>query len=394
MATFLRDRVQSDQITKEFGRLWNTGNYFFQDAVERHVKDLNVVYSVSSEPSDSTLVLSMSNFVSPSTDMTPFADYIERYDFERVVMIGAGAQSQDFNAQVDLTPGTKRFLRLLSERSVTIGVRGFYTARVLESMGINNVRVIGCPTIFWSGDRNFRVDLGDRACSKFAFNFTPSGEYRSQLSAFLREAIACSAQYVSQDENYVPAVGVAAADRLIWNAKYYSCGDEALAEAIRRTFENEIHFYSIEEWIQYLTDYDFVVGTRFHGNMAALQAGCAPLFLVHDSRTKELCDFLNLPSLNLGEFRGESFAELAALADYRAFNATYPARYDNYVAFLKENGLETTLTEPPSNRGGENIFDVYCHDLAHQLINDSTNSDLPLNLALTEFVRRSKSMRG
>ena len=39
------------------------------------------------------------------------------------------------------------------------GVRGTYTADVLWNIGIKNVRIIGCPTLFRHRDADLRIDL-------------------------------------------------------------------------------------------------------------------------------------------------------------------------------------------------------------------------------------------
>lgn len=341
---FLRDQQQTDEETISEGRLWNTGNYFFLDAVERQVVCDDVVYSVRTPVEADTLVLSMSNFISANTDMGHFADYIARNDFERVVMIGAGTQDKHFSGDVPLQDGTLRFLHEISDRCTSIGVRGEYTAYVLAKHGITNVRVIGCPTIFWSQDRDFRVPGPARDPQHFSVNFTPVGHYRDKLALLLREALAADAQFVAQDERFLPVFGEDSVPRRQYASIYFG-GAVDDKEALEAWFAREKHFYSIPEWIAHLRGYDFVCGTRFHGNMAAIQAGLAPLNLVHDSRTKELCDFLNLPYLNISRYVGEPLRELAAMADYSLFNATYRDRFENYVEFLEENGLSHRLRD-------------------------------------------------
>lgn len=276
--------------------------------------------------------------------MTEWANYIERNDFSRVVMIGAGAQAESFESEVNVSEGTMRFLRLLSERSTSIGVRGYFTERVLHRLGIENVRVIGCPTVFWSMDPNFHLGSAPGEPKRVAVNVTPHGFYRDKLELFLSEAWKIGAQYITQDEYFVADVGEKADERREF-ASWYFGGEFRDSKQLLEWIKREKHFYKIPEWIDYLRDYDFVCGTRFHGNMAAIQAGIPALNFVHDTRTKELCDFLNLPYINFSRYRGESIRQLAALADYELFNSTYPDRFRNYVDFLEENGLRHNLAK-------------------------------------------------
>lgn len=53
----------------------------------------------------------------------------------------------------------------------------------------------------------------------------------------------------------------------------------------------------------------FAFGTRFHGNMVAMHNGIPALWVTHDSRTKELTDFLHLPSIPLKIINNTKYVE-------------------------------------------------------------------------------------
>ncbi|MCR6663255.1 MAG: polysaccharide pyruvyl transferase family protein [Luteimonas sp.] len=353
MQILLRDAVQSHSAAKAKGSLWNTGNYFFLDAVERQLSFDRVVYSTADLPDADTLVLSMSNFISPTTDLSHFADAIERKKYEKVVMIGAGAQAERFEDGIRLTPGTLRFLRILSERSASIGVRGFYTADILGDLGIHNTWVIGCPTLFWRMNAGFRIEKKRLPPTQpnFSVNSTPNGKYRDKLAMLYSAALDAGAQYIGQTENFLPLFGDDAEQSRDFFSHYYWDGsfEPSQLETMARL---AIHFTSIPEWIDYMHRFDFVVGSRFHGNMAALQAGVPALTLLTDSRTKELCDFLNLPSLNLAHCVRMDFRELYERTDFDLFNATFATKYANYLDFLRHNGLDHRMPgqDQPSPR--------------------------------------------
>lgn len=344
----LRDGVQSDATAVASGSLWNTGNYFFLDAVQRQLRFDHVVYSAAALPDADTLVLSMSNFIAPTTDMSVFADAIERKNYRKVVMIGAGAQAERFEERVELTPGTLRFLRLLSERSHSIGVRGFYTADILDDHGIRNVHVIGCPTLFWHMDRNFRIDKPARLASvpRISVNSTPNGKYRDKLAMLYGAAVAADAQYIGQTEHFLPLFADRAEAARDFFSRYYCDGSFEPAQ-LSSLAAAAVHFTSIPDWIEYMRRFDFVVGGRFHGNMAALQAGIPAVALLSDSRTKELCEFLNLPSINLANCTRIDFRELYESTSFDLFNATFGLKYDNYIEFLRQNEVEHLLPAHP-----------------------------------------------
>jgi|GEM_PF-1060634 len=341
MQILLRDAVQRPEAARTSGSLWNTGNYFFLDAVERQLRFDQVVYSAADLPDADTLVLSMSNFISPTTDMSAFADAIERKNYEKVVMIGAGAQAERFEDGIRLSPGTLRFLRILSERSHSIGVRGFYTADILSDYGIDNTWVIGCPTLFWQQDPGFRIDKkplpGPQA--RFSVNSTPNGKYRDKLAMLYGAALETGARYIGQTENFLSLFDEKAGPSRTFFSHYY-CDGSFEPVQLEAMAADAIHFTSIPEWIERMRGFDFVVGSRFHGNMAALQAGVPALTLLTDSRTKELCDFLNLPSLALAHCTRLDFRELYEQMRFDLFNATFALKYDNYLDFLGHNGLD------------------------------------------------------
>ena len=66
------------------------------------------------------------------------------------VIIGLGAQAPSYESKVEMPEGTKRLMKIIAGRSTTLGVRGYFTASVLEEMGITNIRVIGCPAMYWT----------------------------------------------------------------------------------------------------------------------------------------------------------------------------------------------------------------------------------------------------
>jgi len=328
----------------------NTGNYFFEAAVARQLKNSVTLLDIEAlEEPDATLVLSMSNFISPSTDLGDVADLLERKRVERVVMIGAGAQADNYGDKVSLSAGTLRFLALLSERSTTIGLRGDYTAEVLNRHGIKNVDVIGCPSMFYSLDPNFQIAPAAprQGAARTAFHCTPTGLYRDSIARLIAFGVRHCDAYIAQSETYL--LGLASDEpQHVQDTEfffhYYNEGSVA-HDVAREWFRRHTHwFFSLDDWLAFMKGFDFVLGSRFHGNMAALLTGVPALNLVFDTRTRELCEYLNLPTLLLRDFSSSSSLEqLREAADFSLFNATYPAKYEAYRAFLVKNGVETTL---------------------------------------------------
>lgn len=337
--------------------VFNTGNYFFEEALQQHIVGAKVIYTFEDLPDDcSTLVLSMSNFISHTTDLAWFADQIEQKKVNRIVMVGAGAQAYDYGDEVNLTEGTLRFARVLSERSTSIGVRGYFTAEVLAKYGITNVDVIGCPTAFWSKRQPIRED--DRGLKDLAIHLTPTGYYRDKIGQLFRHGIHHGARYVIQSEQWMmPFMSDEFADRREklesdYNALYYSKDFLDPARLIDWIRDRSLIFFGMEEWITAMADFDFAYGSRFHGNMAAIQAGTPALNMPYDTRTREMCEYLNLPHIPLVKFDPDmSPARLRELADFSMFSKTYGNRIQTYKEFLERNGLVTRNLDDRSSPG-------------------------------------------
>jgi hypothetical protein len=71
-----------------------------------------------------------------------------------IVVFGLGANSfagDDPDLHSRLAPGLIRFLRLLSDHTTELSIRGEFTADVLTKLGITNFRITGCPSYFECG---------------------------------------------------------------------------------------------------------------------------------------------------------------------------------------------------------------------------------------------------
>lgn len=325
----------------------NTGNYFYEESLLRHLKNVHVTNSLEDLPARvGTLVLSMSNFISSTTDLGYIYDELSARSVEQVVMIGAGAQAYEFGDRIALTEGTRRFLGYVAARSVSIGVRGHYTAEVLARLGIRNVDVIGCPSAFWNDNApDIRwSELPERP--RVAVHSTPLGHFRDKVSALMAHGMQHDADYVLQSEAWMMPLLDAGGDEDLLNKDilYYAhpeCNPIELRAWLKRKL---VVFFGMEKWLQQAANYDLVYGSRFHGNMAAIQAGVPALNMPFDTRTRELCEYLNLPTLRLGHFcKHMTLQQLRDLADFDVFCRTYPVKQRAYADFLERNGLKHSL---------------------------------------------------
>jgi hypothetical protein len=302
-----------------------------------------------------------SNFVSPSVDLTGQADYFARTKLP-IYCFGLGSQMLPGQKRA-LQPGTERFLRLVSERSGSLGVRGTFTAEILWELGIRNVSVVGCPSLL-----AIRPEALDRLVAtrptleKVALGFSnnvrqhalvPDAMRAGENSLFQR-MLGENAFYVLQNEaaelSLLAAMErgdtAAAAEAVQRIARLFEVAPGRAD--VRRFLETRMRvFFSVEDWVGCTRTMTAAIGTRFHGNIAALLAGTPALFLVHDMRTLELCDLLRAPSLLLDRpYGAEEIVERLISADYGAFATQFRRLMMEWRLFLARNGL--TIHEQPA----------------------------------------------
>lgn len=73
-------------------------------------------------------------------------------------VIGIGANclhGYDIEIYKRLPESLKNLLYTLADKTSYIGVRGEFTANVLEKLGISNVKIIGCPTFYETGKKSY-----------------------------------------------------------------------------------------------------------------------------------------------------------------------------------------------------------------------------------------------
>ena len=105
--------------------------------------------------------------------------------------------------------------------------------------------------------------------------------------------------------------------------------------------DNKNIFFDYDSWSHFMrqNDFTFAFGTRFHGNMMALNHGISTLYLVHDWRTRELVEYLKLPHLELnGTFQKIKYPEeLMEYCDYTEVYKNYGVLYKRYCEFIEKN---------------------------------------------------------
>ncbi len=292
----------------------NTGNFAFTHALFRHFSPGVERFFWHERPEVirercQIAVVACANQLGPHTDMSALAHTLEKTGLP-IVALGLGAQAPDTSASVSLTAGTDRWLRVLADhapaKGPNIGVRGAFTLQVLEKLGLEGQgAVIGCPSNFLSED----PDLGAKIAAKYAGSpiervAVAAGTRHAPAMAPLEQELARLATstggvYVTQADLDMIRLARSEFDAIdpgdLEKLRAYIRPDLDIAAFKRWCRRYATCFTDSGSWLEAMRAFDFVVGPRFHGVMQAIQAGTPGGVVVHDSRTRELCETMRIP---------------------------------------------------------------------------------------------------
>jgi len=261
----------------------------------------------------------------------------------------------DYSASLhkELSPKVIRYLHTIADHSVVVGTRGEYSADILKRLGISNVEPVGCLSLYLNGPQLSPKLAMKRPFSEVEKVTVAYSNYQnnkqSRIKDILQLAIDNGCHYVEQSFNllvkalYYPGM-IDAFD--VHQATQFYLG----LNQIQQLFEqNKVHYftnYSI--WKDFLGEMDFVFGARMHGLTPAIHAGVPALFIAHDARVREMCEFFDLPFIaeqDLPQGADLTIENLYSRTDYQQTSQTYPLRYQAFLSFLTKNGIAANVKQ-------------------------------------------------
>ena len=355
-------RIQARSVSS-FDRLYqlvgqNTGNLLFTNAVWNQIAGPKERINFTFDPGKlnerlGALVIPAANWLSPRVDFRDLADLVEKLTIP-VVLIGLGAQDASYSGRINIPDGTVRFVRAVAQRSDSISVRGDYTRRILEGFGITNVTVTGCPSLYHnfrsfvppSNNLHVRFDRGLIHATRYSASYAPFARTKSLQRELFRLAYenGMDILFQSEPEEMRLLTGLdlenAFDDRLkglmleIYGAQDWNVLVDYVVSHGRL-------FFDVGEWSRSLDAYDYVLGTRLHGTIIALNSGVPAVLIHHDSRTRELAEFAAIPSVAL-ENASLDPKKIVKLLNGIEWKGYYDRRSQNaalYKQFLLKNAL-------------------------------------------------------
>ncbi len=275
-----------------------------------------------------------------------------------IIALGIGAQAPA-KGKLHLTRDARRVLECIAEHSASIGVRGAYTADVLWSLGIRNVRIVGCPTIFRNNDPALRIDLPPletvhRVC--FTLRREVGHDYAEDIDRYLDLQRDTIIELSRRFDLHVAAQGEVEEKKVLWGSPHVR--EEALSllrqqgwlrgetDPLEALYNGRLFYAdSVAEFEAFNRRQDLVLGYRLHGNLLSLANRVPSVYFTYDSRTVEFAETFQIPSFNV--FGGKAFR----LEDYwdqslfERFNRAYYQRYRDMRLFLDENRVAHKMVD-------------------------------------------------
>ncbi len=267
------------------------------------------------------------------------AKFIERINIPFIpVSIGANCAYNDnkfCDLHKTLNKDLIKFINILASKSELMGVRGEMTLDLLNRLGIKNALPVGCPTFYEELNPNKQIikkpfSKDFKILQNITTLFKPQGV----------EPI------ILQDEKNIFELLFF---RNIINNYHYNLSDRFLIkEAILN--DNILAFTSIDDWKKYASKFDFVLGSRVHGAILALNSKNegVPVFVSQgDIRAYEMTKLLGIPYSDFmsNNISKKSVEQLYELADFDNFNKNFKNNYNNFMNFLRKNGVPLDKTQ-------------------------------------------------
>ena len=302
------------------------------------------------------IIIPASNFLWKEFDLGFMADFLELTDLP-ITMIGLGAQTNDRSLIAEIHPNTLRLVKIISERSPSIGVRGFYTAEVLAAHGILNIEVLGCPSLYTFGaPPTVLADTKSLCVENLVVNFSRKVQVHSFNpntlnlidNSLIELAIKHNLPFIAQDEveEVALASGNASENDISIICSYFSKAKKA--DLINYFSKSTNYFSNVDSWSNFMKSRSGCIGSRLHGNIAALINGIPSMIIAHDSRTLELCALTGAPHLNVSNMCSEQASPEFILdkfksSDYTLFISNMTHLFAKYKNFLNSHNLANRL---------------------------------------------------
>ena len=281
-------------------------------------------------------------------------EYVTRF-IEKLTIpffsLGESIQSRDYEYRPDfhraLSPAVVRYLQVIADRSPLVGTRGHYSAQVLNDLGIKNAVPLGCPSLYLNGPslKHSLLSVPDAPAKVAVCYSNYQGNDHSRIDDVLRLASQNHYYYVEQVFGLLAQVlyypgKITGAD--VYTARRLYKDMSPLLALLKQGRVRYFTNYTL--WKDFLGSMDFVFGARMHGVTPAVHAGKPAVFIAHDARVREMCEFFSLPFVAEHDLPATMTVDyFLSRCDYTATLPRYEQAYASFVQTLRTLGLDSNI---------------------------------------------------
>lgn len=300
-----------------------------------------------------------SNYINANGQWDPITAVLEKTNVP-VIAFGIGVQVPD-NSENYVNESTKRFLQLIADRSTIVGVRGNLSKKALNSIGIKNVRIFGCPTAFRHCKPELKLPrIEASAINRLGFTLRRKTHGFQTLQRYMLRTLAerydteilCAGELEEKQIYYARTKQVENDDQVMKDAVQKLTAEKWLFGAkdpLLDLYKSSLSvFESVADFEKAEQSLDAVTGFRLHGNLLALANEVPALYVTYDTRTREFVKTLGIPYIDGRYMDKFSFEEAWDNADFDLFEKTYQQRFGELKKFLEENSMAHRLGRVPT----------------------------------------------
>lgn len=256
-------------------------------------------------------------------------------------VIGVGLRAPfepDFSTPYSFDEPVKEFVSAVLEKSSMIGVRGEITSAYLSHLGFRegtDHMAIGCPSMYTVGPkleiRQADITKDSRVCINSSV--TAPDNIHEFLDRVTKEF---------PDWHFVPQV--LRELRLLYTgapytAKCHPLYPRRITDETYRTGKSEF-FLNVPTWLEYMSKADLSIGSRLHGNVAALLAGTPSILIPKDARVRELSEYHDFTRVSQTDINADTNVwDLIHAADFQQPCRKQEANFNRFLGFLDKNEI-------------------------------------------------------
>lgn len=283
-------------------------------------------------------------------------------------VIGVGLRAP-YEVEID-TPrpfddAAREFTKAALRKSSIIGLRGEITGEYLKHLGFReeiDYTPIGCPSVYALGRTLPQRQLNLTSESRIAFNLSSITPENIMRFAFHEMERYPNHHLIEQNQDEL---------RLLYYGTPYNPNKNAsvlLPRKISHSLlqEDRYHiFINVPTWIHFLQNIDLSIGSKLHGNVAAVLSGAPALFMPLDSRMRELAAyhaFPSVPYMQVNEY--DHIEDLIGKVDMESHLKQHAGNFDHYIDFLNRNCIDH-IYKSDSNYAGPSSLDNKMKEISY-----------------------------